>query len=69
MCAVEAQITAPPHRGKEGLQGKDVGAGSVEDREGLDARAELLLQDLLQPCRVDVLAVGHLVPAVGGCQC
>ena len=40
--------------------------GAVEDREGLDARAEVLGEDLLQALGVDVFAVGDLVAVVRG---
>ena len=50
------------------MQGQDVGACAIEDREGFDAAAELLFQDLLEPGGVDVLAVGDLVASVGGSQ-
>ena len=52
--------------GEHRLQPDDVRAGAVEDRERLDALAEVLDEDLLQPRGVLVLAVGDLVAVVGG---
>ena len=52
--------------GEHRLQPDDVRAGAVEDREGLDALAEVLGEDLLQPRGVVVLAVGDLVAVVRG---
>ena len=48
------------------LQADDIRARAVEDREDLHALAEVLGEHLVQPCRVDVLAVGDLVAVVGG---
>ena len=65
MCAVDALMTAP-QRGSIDCSAGDVGARAVEHREHLDALAEVLREDLLQPLGVDVLAVRDLVAAVGG---
>ncbi len=46
------------------LQADDVRAGAVEDRERLDALAEVVREHLLQPRGVLVLAVGDLVAVV-----
>ena len=65
MCAVDAAITAP-QRGSIDCSADDVRAGAVEDRERLDALAEVLREDLLQARGVVVLAVGDLVAVVRG---
>src|SRR5699024_7782040 len=45
---------------------EDIGPGAVEDRVDLHRRAEDLAEHLVQAGGVHVLAVGDLVPAVGG---
>src|SRR5690606_19333528 len=47
------------------LEGDHVGAGAVEDRERLGCGAEVAAHDLLEVLGGGVLAVRHLVPAVG----
>ena len=47
------------------LETEHVGPGAVEDGKRLDAGTEVLGDHLLQARRVEVLAVGDLVPAVG----
>ena len=44
---------------------RDVCTGAIEHREGLSLLTEVRLEDFLQPDRINILAVGDLVAAVG----
>jgi hypothetical protein len=51
--------------GDHRLEPDDVGAGAVEHREHLNALTEVLGEHIVEPCGVDVVAVGDLVALVG----
>jgi hypothetical protein len=55
----------PTPRRQDGLQRHHVGSGAVEHREDLHLRTEVHRHHLVQPRRVGVRPVGHLMASVG----